>query len=81
MFRPFGGPPAWSPVWRRVPARFLRAGALENAAEPDRPSGCEEPPPAKTLKVRRRVLRFNLTQVELQHHNYRLVWFVEAFHI
>lgn len=51
--RPCDGPPAWSPVWRRVPAKFPRAGALENAAEPDRPSGSEELPPAKILKVRR----------------------------
>ena len=50
--RPCDGPLVWSPAWRRVPARFQRAGALENAAEPDRPSGSEELPPGKTLKVR-----------------------------
>lgn len=44
-------PPAWSLTWRRVQAKSLRAGALENVAEPDRPSGSEEPLPAKTLKV------------------------------
>lgn len=45
-------PPAWSPVWRTVPARFQRAGASENVAEPDRPSESEELPPDKTLRVR-----------------------------
>lgn len=49
--RPYGGPLAQNPIWRTVPARSRRAGALENAAEPDRPSGSAELPPAKTLKV------------------------------
>ena len=44
-------PPAWTLVLRTVPVRFQRAGALENVAEPDRPSGSEELPPAKTLRV------------------------------
>lgn len=52
MSRPCDGPPAWSPVWRTAPARFQRAGALENAAEPDRPSRSEELLPARILRVR-----------------------------
>lgn len=50
--RPCGGPPVWSPVWRRVLARSQRAGVSESAAEPGRRSGSEELHPAKTLKVR-----------------------------
>lgn len=66
-------PPAWSPVWKTVLARFQRVGALENVAEADRPSGSEELHPGKTLRVRgssrnqseQSVCRSELIQVEL----------------